>query len=269
MQFLFRAEDSRGSGSFSADPPAIAPELINRILSAPNVGFAVWDEQLHYVYVNDALAKLNGVPPAAHYGRTVREIPGEIAPTIEANVRQVLTTGEPVSNFEIVAKLPTRSEPGHWIANYFPIVKHEGKILRVAVVVMEIGLATRPRSEHTVTPELQSSRLEAFLEFSGAMTSALDEEDLLPSMATFVQKAVVHDFSSITLYHAIGYTLSALCLSWRSRAATLCRILSRHTDLHFFMERSRFTIAPAWHLVGRHFLHDCHRREFNRFASCL
>jgi PAS domain-containing protein len=79
MQFVFRAQSSGGSESPFANKPPIVPELISKILDAPNVGFAICDEQLRYLYINDALAKLNGVPPAAHYGRTVREILGDIA----------------------------------------------------------------------------------------------------------------------------------------------------------------------------------------------
>jgi len=197
MQFVYRAKGSGGSESFANQPP-IALEFIAKIVNAPNVGFAVWDEQLRYFYINDALAKLNGVPPAAHYGRTVREIVGDIAPRIEANIRHVLTTGEPVSNFELVAKIPTRSEPGHWTASYFPIAEHEGRIRGVGVVVMELGLGTHAQSDQAT--EAQSKRLEAFLEFSGGMTAAQNEEELLPAVAIFVQKVLKHDFSSITLY---------------------------------------------------------------------
>ncbi|HXY02244.1 MAG TPA: sigma 54-interacting transcriptional regulator, partial [Terriglobales bacterium] len=212
MQFVCSGEDSGRSGPMFTDRPAITPELMLKIFNAPNVGFAMWDEQLHFLYVNDALAKMHGVPPAAHYGRTVREILGNAAPTIEAALRKVFTTGESVSNFELIATLPSRQEPGRWIGNFFPIAGDEKKIRCVGVAVIELGLATHAQSEQT--SEAHTNRREAFFEFTGAMASARDEEDLLPAMAAFIRKAFPHDFSSITLYEKSVRQLRAHTLSW-------------------------------------------------------
>jgi formate hydrogenlyase transcriptional activator len=199
MQFACRAQDYGVSGSFSADQPAIAPELINKLLDAPNLGFAICDEHLRYVYVNNAIAQMNGVPVAAHYGRTVREILGDVASPVERLLRQVLATGESIFAFELVATLPTRQEPGRWIENFFPIAGVEGRVSQVGVVVIEVGLGAHPPSEQ-IAALAHTERLEAFLEFSGAIASPLDREELLPDVTTFVRKVVEHDFSSITLY---------------------------------------------------------------------
>ena len=200
MQFVCRAEDSENSGFSSANQSPIAPELMRKMLDAPNVGFAIWDEHLHCVYINNALAQMNRLPTAAHYGKTVREILGDAAPTIEATLRQVLAMGESVSNLELVAALPNRSDPGHWISNFFPIAEEEGKTTRVGVVVMELGPATYPPPGRELGSEAEADSRDIFLQFSAAMTSALEEAEVIAVISDFVKKILPHDFSGMTLY---------------------------------------------------------------------
>src|ERR1700691_4275406 len=79
---------------------------------APNVGFAVCDKSLRYLKINDALARMNGIPAAAHLGKTIYDILGDAAAKVEPALHHVFVTGQPLSNFEVMAKLPARAEPG-------------------------------------------------------------------------------------------------------------------------------------------------------------
>jgi DNA-binding CsgD family transcriptional regulator len=56
----------------------------------------------------------------------------------ELKIQHVLATGQRVLNYEYSAKMPNRSEVGHWIVNYFPIKSQTGKIIRVCVTVSEV-----------------------------------------------------------------------------------------------------------------------------------
>jgi hypothetical protein len=61
----------------------------------------------------------------------------------------VFETGEVITGFEITAKLPKRSDVGHWIATYFPIRDARGRVEQVGVLGAEI--VSPAHSEETVT----------------------------------------------------------------------------------------------------------------------
>ncbi|MFB8024593.1 MULTISPECIES: SpoIIE family protein phosphatase [unclassified Streptomyces] len=77
-----------------ADPPRFdAAELAELIGSSP-AGVAVLDMDLRYIYVNQALERLNGVPASAHLGRTVAEVLPDIAARTDV-MHRVLADGLP------------------------------------------------------------------------------------------------------------------------------------------------------------------------------
>jgi DNA-binding CsgD family transcriptional regulator len=88
--------------------------------------------------VNGALAAMNGIPAEAHIGKRLRQIVGNVAAKVEPLFEHVLSTGRPICNFELTAHLPTRTEAGNWIQNYYPIRDSSGKVKEVAAIVLEI-----------------------------------------------------------------------------------------------------------------------------------
>lgn len=118
---------SRDSYPFVGDPPEF-----------PALGVAICDDQLRYVGVNNALARMNGVPVEAHIGKTVREVIGSVGSGVELLMHSVMYTGEGLLNAEISGKLPTGNAEGSWIASYFPIRDSTGRVKRVGALVVEI-----------------------------------------------------------------------------------------------------------------------------------
>jgi PAS domain S-box-containing protein len=113
-------------------------ELHATYATAP-VGLCVLDTDLRHVRINERLAEINGVPAAAHLGRTVREIVPAMADELEPRFRRVLATGEPVRSIEVSGETP--AQPGvrrTWLASYFPLRDEGGKVLGVNVVCEEI-----------------------------------------------------------------------------------------------------------------------------------
>jgi PAS domain S-box-containing protein len=108
------------------------------LFSTSTVGVAICDRQLRFRAINDALASMNGFPAEAHIGKTIHHILGTAAARIEPAFQHVFVTGDPLSNFELTARLPTRTETGHWIENYYPIKARSGKVLQVGVIVVEV-----------------------------------------------------------------------------------------------------------------------------------
>ena len=196
MEYICSTENPDLWERYVGDPSSAQTQAwLRKFLDASNVGFAVLDEELRYVLINDALAKMNGLSAEAHLGKTVQEILGDTAENIIPMFRRVFSTGESVA-FELAAKLPTGSELRYWTAHLFPIKDAFGRVKQVGAVVVDV--TDQKRSEVCFTERMQ--RLEALTEFSASLMSILDEQELLPSLSLFLQKVVPHDFASLTLY---------------------------------------------------------------------
>jgi PAS domain S-box-containing protein len=118
-------------------------ELENIYSGAP-VGLCVLDSQLRYLRINQALAAINGLPVEDHIGRTLGEALPALAPQLEPVLRSVLESGNPRLNIEIQGATP--SQPGvqrTWLANYYPLLGADGRILGVNAVVQEITAIRR------------------------------------------------------------------------------------------------------------------------------
>jgi formate hydrogenlyase transcriptional activator len=163
-----------------------------------NVGFVICDESLHYVKINDSLARMNGLPVEAHLGKTVYDILGEAAAKVEQAFQHVFTTGQPLSNVELVAKLPARTERARRIGNYFPIKDAEGRVRQVGAVVVEVPGVDELEEENSAYTRLQ--RLEAFAEFSTLLTLKLGDQELFLATSDFLRKTIQPDFAGIALY---------------------------------------------------------------------
>jgi PAS domain-containing protein len=104
-----------------------------------NVGLAIFDQQLRYRMCNPYLATSNGTSIESHLGKHVREILGNVAVQVEPAIQQVFATSRSIMNCEIAGALPTKLDGGHWIDNFFPMMDSNGRVVRVAAVVVELG----------------------------------------------------------------------------------------------------------------------------------
>lgn len=99
------------------------------------IGFAVFDRDLCFVEINQALADINGLSIEEHLGKRVNEIverPSEIG--LRA-LRAVLRTGEPVASVPISIER-TAGQRKHFVCTYVPI-KNDGDVTGVAVLVFD------------------------------------------------------------------------------------------------------------------------------------
>jgi transcriptional regulator with PAS, ATPase and Fis domain len=111
--------------------------LLTVFSGASVLGLAICDDQLRFQGINNALAAMNGITAEAHVGQTVGDILKDAAVKPESALRQVLVSGQPVC-FELSAMLPTRTELGYWIENYFPIKGKGRKANQVATITVEV-----------------------------------------------------------------------------------------------------------------------------------
>lgn len=106
--------------------------------NASAIGLALCDKQLRYRAINSALAAMNGIPAKAHLGNSVRDILGDVAAEVEPPLRRVFVTGQSVLLHDLRATLPTRTKPGYWIRDYFPIKDAGGRVEQVGSLVVEV-----------------------------------------------------------------------------------------------------------------------------------
>src|SRR6266436_9391420 len=84
-----------------------AEGILANVFDHSAIGLAIFDDRLRYRALNSGLAAMNGIPAEFHFGKSLREILGAVASSVEPAVKEVLTTGRPILNLEITGVLPT------------------------------------------------------------------------------------------------------------------------------------------------------------------
>ncbi|MGH2820447.1 MAG: PAS domain-containing protein [Actinomycetota bacterium] len=110
-------------------------------------GLGLWDRELRYVRLNEALAAMNGPTVEEHLGRRLREVIPDLAGTLEPLYGRVLDTGEPVIDIEVSGETP--AQPGrrrYWQASYYPIFEAEA-VAGVGALVLEVTDRVRARQQ--------------------------------------------------------------------------------------------------------------------------
>lgn len=110
---------------------------LDAVMQLAPCGLAFFDRALRYLEVNEQLADINGIAPAAHIGRTVGELLPNMSPDVVAAIQHVLITGEPFHH-EITGETPRL--PGQlrfWKVTYFPLRDADDAITGVSAVVVE------------------------------------------------------------------------------------------------------------------------------------
>jgi len=111
--------------------------ILETLFEKAPIGLGLWDTSLRFVRVNDALARINGLPREAHLGRTVGELLPQLDPSVMHCMQRALE-GEAVVVQETSGMTPAR--PGvqrWWAVNYYP-VKVDRRTIGVGATCEEI-----------------------------------------------------------------------------------------------------------------------------------
>ncbi len=122
---------------------------LKRIYQTAPIGLCYFDTKLRYVFINDWLAAINGMPVEEHLGRTVGEVLPDVAAGVESQLRHMIETGEPIVGGTVDAETP--AHPGvirNFEHNYYAIKSDDGAVVGVSCVVQEI--TERKRAEEAL-----------------------------------------------------------------------------------------------------------------------
>ncbi|MFD6878872.1 MULTISPECIES: SpoIIE family protein phosphatase [unclassified Streptomyces] len=113
------------------------------------IGLATLGPDLRFLRVNDALARMNGVPAADHLGKRLTEVvPGVNAAALEATMRQVLECGSAVVDVRRTGRTP--ADPEHdrtWSCSYAPLLDGSGRRLGLIASLIDITEGQRAQLE--------------------------------------------------------------------------------------------------------------------------
>ena len=174
--------------------PFDSHRLLDAYVNESADGLCVLDSHLRYVWVNEALAAINGFPVATHLGKSIEELLGSnVAARVEAHMRRALATNEPVLNLEVSALLPSRNKIGHWLCDFLPIKNQTGNVDGLAVAVVEITeLNDRLRTE--------MDRKQMLLDVINLMTSDWNLAQIFPRISARIRRIFRHEYASFTLH---------------------------------------------------------------------
>ncbi|MFD5563457.1 SpoIIE family protein phosphatase [Kitasatospora griseola] len=199
--------------------------ILDGFFTQSPVGMAVFDTELRFVRLNDALARFNGVPRRKSIGRRLTEVlPSIDGQQVEAMMARVLASGESVLDARTHGWTPADPDREHaWSVACFRLDQPDGKVLGVCVTVVDIT----DRFEAEIAAEAAQQRLALLNDASARIGTTLDlattarelAETATPRLADTV---VVEVLESLIRGEAVG-------LPDRSDGSAVLRRLAFHT----------------------------------------
>ncbi|POX57257.1 protein phosphatase [Streptomyces sp. Ru71] len=119
---------------------SVGESVLDGFLTRSPVGMAVLDRGLRYVWLNDTLERLGGVPREQRLGRRLSELlPGLQTDALEGLMRKVLETGVPVSDYEYVGWSWSDPHRQHaYSTSFFPLVDADDSVTGVCYMVLDV-----------------------------------------------------------------------------------------------------------------------------------
>jgi len=122
------------------DLPDLAfAEALEQWALGASVALALIDAEHRFLRVNETLAAIDGVPSAAHVGRSLAELLPELDAEMGPLLDRVLHGGEPVTDVLITGAAP--AEPARerrWNGSCYPLRARDGSVRAVAAIVVEV-----------------------------------------------------------------------------------------------------------------------------------
>ncbi|MER6566046.1 SpoIIE family protein phosphatase [Streptomyces sp. NPDC001093] len=138
---------------------SMGQSVLDGFLTRSPVGMAVMDTELRYVWLNDTLERLGGVPRDERLGRRLSDLlPGLEGQALESLMRKVLATGLPVTDYEYTGWSWADPHRRHaYSASFFPLVDADDTITGVCYMVQDVTERWNARQLLTMVNEAGTS----------------------------------------------------------------------------------------------------------------
>src|SRR6201984_206950 len=121
---------------------------VQQIYDTAPIGLACLSPDCRYLQINQRLTEICGISVEDHLGNSVRDCVPALADSVEAIVRSIMATGEPVTGIEVAGQRADQLEERSWITYWHPLRAPSGEIVAVNVAAEEI--TERKRAEQEV-----------------------------------------------------------------------------------------------------------------------
>lgn len=171
------------------------------ILRVVPVGLCYLDTNLRYLYINDWLADINGLPAGKHLGRSMLELFPDLAAAIEPQLQEVIDTGAPVIKGKPFAKTHSQSGVKRLFEHsYFPNKSTDGTVLGLSCFVEEITERARAEEEvirkNLALREILSQIEEEKHDLHNQIRLNIDRS-IIPSIKKLKGRLVNHDLKAL------------------------------------------------------------------------
>jgi two-component system, cell cycle sensor histidine kinase and response regulator CckA len=135
---LVAAEEGRDDADRVVRQLERSAALLDAALQSSPIGISLLDKDLRYLRVNEALARITGLPVSDHPGRTLRDVNPALDDSLEAALRRVLATGEPFREMSLLREVASApGKPRHLAVDVFPMRSRAGETLGLGVAVVD------------------------------------------------------------------------------------------------------------------------------------
>ncbi|WP_329312987.1 SpoIIE family protein phosphatase [Streptomyces sp. NBC_01262] len=168
---------------------------LDSLFDSSPLGVAIFDTDLRYVRVNEALARMNGLPATEHIGRRAAGIVNpKVADELTVLQQHVLDTGRPVIDFVV----PAATGHGHRSVSYHRLEDRAGHVLGISCTVMDVT----ERQQAHVKIERARQRLALLNDVGSRLSDLLDVRRLAETLAEALVPRF-SDFSGVILHAAV------------------------------------------------------------------
>lgn len=171
------------------------------VLDGAGAGIGVLDPELRFVYANDALAEINGIPADDHFGKHLRDLlPDLDLEPVEAALRRVLDEGTP-QLITVTGRTPADAsdESRWWVNAYHRLQDAHGTVLGVVGIVVEVTETYRVRQ----LLDRARTRLALLDEAATAIGTTLDVEYTCRELARLLVPRLA-DIAAVDVIDAPG-----------------------------------------------------------------
>ncbi|MDF4251937.1 SpoIIE family protein phosphatase [Streptomyces sp. WMMB303] len=167
--------------------------VLEAFLTRSPLSMAVLSPDLRYVWINDELERLGGVPRVERLGRRLADtLPGLDTRALEAQMRRVLATGAPVIDYEYRGWTPADPHREHaYSTSFFRLDDADGDAIGLCYMVMDVTERWRARERLTLINEAGTR-----------IGSTLDVEHTAQELADFAVPRFA-DFVTVDLVESV------------------------------------------------------------------